>query len=259
VTELDPRLDWRNLNPDPRDLPLSAVRPLEDVVPRSKLWVGPRERVDQGREGACVGFGWTVEALSSPVRVKIPGAHGIDVDAANGFALGVYRAAQKIDPWPGEDYSGTSVRAGAKIMRDLGYFAEFRTCGDAGEVRAAVCTPKADGGGPVVLGVPWFQSMYGTDDRGMVRVDGRLVGGHCITVTGYVKRHAGREVLRWRNSWGPGYGLNGDGFITLTDLDRLLAGDDRTGTGEAWVPIGRQTPTRAALAACCHGPRPVIR
>jgi hypothetical protein len=58
---------------------------------------------DQGVEGKCVGFG-CARAMTLVDRVKID-PHRI------------YTEAQKIDEWEGEDYSGTSVRAGLDILR----------------------------------------------------------------------------------------------------------------------------------------------
>ena len=37
----------------------------------------------------------------------------------DGFWL--YHEAQKVDEWPGEDYDGTSVRAGLDILRKRGH------------------------------------------------------------------------------------------------------------------------------------------
>jgi len=61
---------------------------------------------NQGNEGACVGFG-TCRALSIMNRRRY-----------DGFRL--YHEAQKIDEWPGENYSGTSTRAGLDIARKRG-------------------------------------------------------------------------------------------------------------------------------------------
>lgn len=86
----------------------------------NKRWYGPRVRTDQGSEGACVGFGCTNELLSSPVRVVLPGMKGLKAERtaiANRYASGVYHAAQEVDEYPGTDYSGTSVNAGAKVLR----------------------------------------------------------------------------------------------------------------------------------------------
>ena len=55
-----------------------------------------------GHEGACVGFG--ISRLASHLNRKL----------YDGFWL--YHEAQKIDEWPGEDYDGTSVRAGLDIL-----------------------------------------------------------------------------------------------------------------------------------------------
>lgn len=61
---------------------------------------------DQGVEGACVGFGISRYAsLMNRLRY-------------DGFAL--YHEAQRIDEWPGENYSGTSVRAGLEVARTQG-------------------------------------------------------------------------------------------------------------------------------------------
>jgi C1A family cysteine protease len=83
--------------------------------------------------------------------------------------------------------------------------------------------------------------MYRTKRNGVVVVDGNLVGGHAILITGYdpamIIDGKPCEVFRWRNSWGTGYGINGSGYILYSDLENLLQQ-----SGEACVPMGRKIP-----------------
>lgn len=232
LPRIDPRLDWQpRHDPKSQNFPIrSAIGTVEE---RPRAWkLGAV--LDQGSEGACVGFGWTGELLSSPKP-------DFDASAAQGnqYALGIYREAQTIDEWPGEDYSGTSVLAGAKVVHGRGHVDAYRWCFSIEDVRDAVIAE-----GPVVVGIPWHENMYYTSDSGLVNVEGNVVGGHCILITGY---HPGirlrgedyRErfrVFRWRNSWGPDYGVGGNGFVRYEDLRDLLKE-----WGEACCPTGRKT------------------
>src|SRR5689334_10441072 len=93
----DRTLDWRGRF-DEKSRNFRAVEGIEDKPLRSYAWAC-NAWLDQGREGACVGFGWSHELCAKP------GVHMVD----NNFALAVYHRAQQIDEYPGEDYSGTSV------------------------------------------------------------------------------------------------------------------------------------------------------
>lgn len=227
-----PSRDSRNA-----DFPVrTALSP--QARPKTKLYAGPLSRLDQGAEGACVGFGWATELMSTPVRVHPPESGPTSTAEADADAFGrrIYNAAKKIDEWPGENYDGTSVLAGARVMKAIGYVTEYRWAANVGDVVDSLIQH-----GPVVLGIPWYESMYDTDAEGKVTIGGPVVGGHCITLTGYI--HAWKkqgEHVRWRNSWGTEYGVAGDGYVSLTDLGKLLAGDPEYGAGEACVPIGRQ-------------------
>lgn len=208
--------------------PLTAGRPR----PKFMYWGSPKEILDQGREGACVGFAWTNKILSMPISGKLP-------LPGNDFARNLYHSAQKIDEWEGEAYSGTSVLAGAKIAKMSGFITEYRWAFKIDDVLNALATI-----GPVVFGIPWLESMYETLPGGLVEVSGSKVGGHAITATGYGTREfptttadgkkgkRTEEVIRWRNSWGSDYGVKGDGYIRIADLESLL----KQG-GEACVPI----------------------
>lgn len=208
----------------------------ESVERKTKYWGSPGALVDQGSEGACVGFGWINELLASPRRVRL--------EQPDAFALDVYREARRIDEWPGEDYDGTSVLAGAKVIKSLGYIAGYRWAFGIDDVVDTLCALARDGGGPVVIGIPWFESMYETRPGGLVEVDGAMVGGHCITLTGYHPHlRIGQEgwnnrfeVVRWRNSWGGAYGRRGDGYIRVENLAYLLSSEFGA---EACVPHGR--------------------
>lgn len=204
------------------------IRALTAGLPRPEqmYWRGPFFRLDQGQEGACVGFAWTNEILSKPVSSNVP-------RPLNDFALKFYKEAQKLDDWPGEDYEGTSVLAGAKQAQKLGYITGYRWAFGIEDVLDALAFT-----GPVVIGIPWYNDMYSTLPGGLVKVGGKLVGGHAITLTGYGNRKfpggLTLDVVRWRNSWGRTYGVRGDGYIRVTDLANLLKQD-----GEACVPTGR--------------------
>lgn len=225
-----PILDWQpRHDPRSKNFPISAaVR--TSVRRRNKLWkVGPI--LDQAAEGACVGFGWTAEALAAPVPVRL---HWMKTDIPRDptqFARLVYRTAQHNDEWEGEDYEGTSVLAGAKAMKNFGLLREYRWAFNIEQVADAVLQS-----GPVVIGVPWYNGMYDAPN-GILTPSGPLVGGHCLLVVGYRLADpelGGEDGFVLQNSWGTSWGKNGLAKIKKSDLAALLKDD-----GEACVPVVR--------------------
>jgi C1A family cysteine protease len=202
----------------------------EKVTRRAKFWV-PGPVLDQGQEGACVGFGWTGTLAASPNRIHT---------ATDDVAKSIYKLAQQYDDWPGEDYEGSSVLGGAKGLKAQGFLGEYRWCFGIEDLIDAVITT-----GPVAIGIDWYEEMYETEPSGLVKVGGEKVGGHCLYVYGYnpKKRLKGVrgtfEACYWRNSWGSSYGINGEGIIRAEDLAVLLQAD-----GEAVVPTVKNTKKR---------------
>lgn len=226
------KLDWRpRFDNRSRLYGISDVLNIKDTDGISVLW-GEGTVLDQGSEGACVGFGWAGEILAQPVAPVVQPTE----DQGNRNALEYYKRAKKLDQWPGENYDGTSVIAGAKVMKEMGFIQEYRWCFSIEELRAAVISE-----GPVVIGIPWYESMYYTDHNGKVVIAGKEVGGHCLVVTGYISNMlvdgVQQEVFRWRNSWGSDYGINGSAFITYKDLSKLVSHN-----AEMCVPMGRRIP-----------------
>lgn len=226
------RLDWQAFF-DEKSLDYKASylfdvnKPLE-----KKIWeTGPV--LDQGREGACVGFAWTAELMAEPMRpIPMP-----STDVANRYAKGIYRQAQRLDQWPGENYSGTSVLAGAKTVKSRGYLESYHWCFSVDELKYAVTQL-----GPAVIGVNWYQGMYRTkliDGKHFAKVSGKKVGGHALTIIGYdpavMVNGKETECFIWRNSWGFSYGDNGNAYITVEELEALAK--ERT---EFCIPIARK-------------------
>lgn len=208
-----PQFDERN-----RQYPIGAVvgaRPL-----RSYTWNGA-PHLDQGTEGACVGFGWAHELAARPVKQG-------RVTAAT--AKSIYREAQKIDPWPGEDYDGTSVLAGAKIVQGRKAIGEYRWAFGMQDTLLAVGYA-----GPVVLGAWWFAGMAEPDAAGFISPVGSILGGHCVMVKA-VSIPLRRVTIH--NSWGPRWGVGGDAYMTFEHFEQLLAHD-----AEVCVPMKRKATT----------------
>lgn len=222
-------LDWvPRFDEKSREYPIRGAA--RAPVVKSKAWGTPAP-LDQGREGACVGFGWTHEALCQPVLVDFRRAVKVPVHDPDGVARQVYRAAQRIDEWAGENYEGTSVLAGAKVMREFGIVKEFRWAFSTNDVAFALLTT-----GPVVIGVPWYEAMYDAPG-GFVEIGGDMVGGHCLILVAVADKgriFPDERAFRWLNSWGSEYGQRGLAWIKESDLAWLLRQD-----GEACVPFRR--------------------
>lgn len=198
-----------------REFPIRTL--LTTTTPVTKLWSGG-SFLDQGSEGACVGFGWSAELSASPIRVA-----GI----TNDYARNLYYAARRVDQWPGEDYDGTSVLAGAKVAQARGKITSYRWCFSLSDLILTLSYQ-----GPVVLGLNWYEGMWDTDSKGYIRPTGDMIGGHCVMARGV---NVGYKRIRIRNSWGSDWGYYGDAYITYADMQRLLSEQ-----GEACVPLGRK-------------------
>jgi hypothetical protein len=205
-----------------REFPIRAL--VEKKRPRSHTW-RLNIRLDQGTEGACVGFGITHELAAMPAEV-----FGLTADYARTM---IYWEAQKIDGMPGgaypgakPRYEGTSVLAGLKVAQKLGWMESYRWAFGIDDLILGV-----GHNGPAVLGIPWYEGMSRPDSNGVVKPIGKCVGGHCIMVR---EVNLLKEEFRLPNSWGRRWGIDGECFISFQDIARLLHED-----GEAVFFVGR--------------------
>lgn len=192
--------------------------------------------LNQLSEGACVLFAHGHRAVARPLE-QTP----LTFDEL----IRRYRRAQAIDEWAethegGMD--GTSVLAGAKVMVEEGAFAAYHWCFTLEEALRTIAYV-----GPVVMGTWWKDSMWEPDASGRLHVGGANVGGHAWVAYGLVARRSDgraahtfaeldpdRSRVLCRNSWGPGWGKDGDFWLTVRDFDLL-----RRDQGEVCVPVER--------------------
>lgn len=193
--------------PDPRDraFRFASLLPEEPTRTHRYFWSGYFG--NQGNESSCVGFSWMHWLVSGPTTQKTR-----DWDAT---ARTIYRDAQFLDEWEGENYDGTSVRAGAKALQTAGFISEYKWAWTGDEVVRAVLDV-----GPVVVGTNWYTNMFIPDSRGFVRPTGYLEGGHAYLIEG---ANIKRDVVRFKNSWGKEWGKFGRGFMTIEHLNVLMA------------------------------------
>lgn len=176
--------------------------------------------LDQGKEGACVGFAWSHSLAANPHPSS---------DVTNDTGFSVYNAAKRLDDWPGEDYSGTSVLAGVKALKKQfpGKFSSYKWAFGLWDVIRTISDL-----GPVTLGIPWYRSFYRPGPSNILALDGPVVGGHAILANGV---DIDRGLVQLHNSWGVAWGNKGNAFVTFDTLDKLLKQQ-----GEACFLVGKQ-------------------
>lgn len=190
--------DRRNL-----DYPLRRITP--EPSRSYRYWNATQWWGDQQQTSACVGYSWTKWLADGPVTQR-----GLEPKPFD-----LYREAQKRDPW-GERRAddGTTVDACASVLKDKGFIGSYWwawTLDDA--VRGLL------EGGPLVLGVNWYDAMFYPNADGLLTVGGNVAGGHAIVANGCNTK---TRLIRLSNSWGRSWGKDGYCYLTFDDLARLL-------------------------------------
>lgn len=184
--------------------------------PRTKVWQGA-PHLNQGREGACVGYAWAHEGGADPIRKSVNRT----------VAQSIYNRAKQLDAWPGTNYEGTSVLAGAKAVKERGWMTEYRWAFNLNDALLALSWK-----GPFVLGCDWHRDMVNPGPRGYIVPTGRTIGGHAVLVKA-INVQYNRVTIH--NSWGTSWGMNGDAYLSFSDLGKLI-----TAGAEICIPVIRR-------------------
>jgi hypothetical protein len=176
-------------------------------------WVDPVV-LDQGQTPHCVGFG-----CAGFIACAEAGA-AADPTVTNATGDAIYAAAKVIDGEP-DAQDGSSVHTGAQVLKNMRVIDAY-AFGTMAQAKAWI-----EQHGPVVIGTRWDYGMEQPDASGYVHPDGNSAGGHCTLLHGQVSPQPGATALdnRGRNSWGRGWGLDGDYLITDGDLANISAAD----------------------------------
>lgn len=198
----------RIVDHDPRSRQY-AVRESPTSTPRNVLWPRHSPILQQGDLGSCTGnamVGWLGCA-----------PHAISADTSTQYdealAIEIYSLATQYDAFPGQyppEDTGSSGNAAAKAARQLKLITSYSWAFTTAGLKHALQT------GPVLIGAPWYEGMFETDDGGRVWATGEMVGGHEFLARGLTETD-----LICDNSWGPEWGQRGSFLLPLTVWEKL--------------------------------------
>ncbi len=203
---------------------------------------------DQGNLGSCVGF-----AVSAMKEWQETREHLLEIEAGKSdhrqgkvydySESWIYWNCKKIDPWPNEE--GTSIRFAMKVLQKIGVPCEeawpYKTenVGDPESWAALVARwavidsywrvrnlqelKIALLNGPVVIGIPCFDTIFYADETGYIGYprNNTMYGGHALCAVGYSDKQYG-GVVRVKNSWGKRWGDGGYGLLPYRYIDDFL-------------------------------------
>lgn len=190
---------------------LGQITPPAPVPNGDTVWAIVEAALDQLDFGTCVGNGFAQWGNCQPV----------DDHYDEAVARAIYLEATCLDGYcddpdaPGGGQIGATVRSGVKAMVNRKRIGSYAFASSIDEVVTFLRTK-----GSVVFGTNWTADMFTPSSTGYVRPTGAVEGGHCFLARGYL---AAEAAILFRNSWGPGWGLNGDFKMKVTDAKTLFA------------------------------------
>lgn len=195
-----------SLREDPRNgsfLMGAVLSPVQPAV--SKLWKIPASnRLDQGREGACVGYAGAHLFGTEPIIQKV----------TNKIARAFYKGAQKNDEWAGENYEGSSINGLMRFLKQRGDIGEYRWISSLVELQKTIANH-----GPVVVGSAWKEGCFSPNRAGFIRFTGSSKGGHA---TEWVGVNMEDEYFTIQQSWGLSHGIQGQVKMSFAETEKLL-------------------------------------
>jgi Papain family cysteine protease len=192
--------------------------------------------LNQGREGACTGYGLATVAHYLLTTRKVVS------DCTQVSPRMLYELAKRYDEWPGEDYSGSSARGAMKGWHKHGVCAETlwpsRTKkGNKGQWRGLNDARTADGlkrplgayfrvnhkdivamhAAIAEVGVLFATAGVHTGweevgEDGLIPLSENMLGGHAFAIVAY-----DQNGFWIQNSWGPTWGKHGFACISYDD------------------------------------------
>ncbi|TAK82634.1 MAG: hypothetical protein EPO09_21565 [Aquabacterium sp.] len=194
---------------------------------------------DQGQLGSCTGNALTAALGTDSLGRTASPTVSVTADSKGIFAAGSYELnedfavkAYTLNTWldsiPGhmpQDDTGSSGVACGKTGQQLGLLKGYT---HAFSYSAMVTALQS---GPVLIGIPWYNSMFDPESDGHIPLDesSGLAGGHELLVREY---DAVNDRVWPDNSWGTSWGVNGRGYIKGADMKTLLAQN-----GDVTVPL----------------------
>ena len=167
------------------------------------MWEFPLSSpLDQELTNHCVGFSGANWGINLPIQDDYDNQTGHDF----------YYECKVIDGEP-ENEDGSYVRSIAQVLRQNSRIEAYAFANSMESIKWWLLNR-----GPLTVGTVWTDDMFIVKPDGTLDISGNVSGGHAYVLNGYRKD----DYIRIQNSWGSGWGDNGQAWISSVNFEQIF-------------------------------------